>query len=184
MVLMNTKQTLLNHASELIRTRGYTGFSYADLAERVGIRKASIHHHFPSKEDLGVALVEQYIEQFEVSLREIEGPPTKKLRAYAGLYRQSLQEGWGCLCGMLASEVEVVPSAVATGVRRFMELNLRWLSQVISEGQQQGLIASTANAGTILSLCQGALLVARSTQNAAGFDHAIEGALAMIQTNP
>jgi len=28
-------------------------FSYADLAKSVGVSKASIHHHFPAKEDLG-----------------------------------------------------------------------------------------------------------------------------------
>jgi TetR/AcrR family transcriptional repressor of nem operon len=177
---MNTKQCLLDHASELIRTRGYSSFSYADLAERVRIRKASIHHHFPSKEDLGVALVERYIEQFGISLSEIAltvAYPIEKLRAYADLYRQSLQAGWGCLCGMLASEVDVVPQSVAIGVRRFMDMNLQWLTQVIGEGQKQGSIESSMRAVTILSICQGALLVARSTQNCIYFDQAIESVL-------
>ncbi|KFJ90149.1 TetR family transcriptional regulator, partial [Pseudomonas sp. 1-7] len=52
---------MIQTAENLMRTRGYTAFSYADLSEAVGIRKASIHHHFPTKEDLGAAIVEEYI---------------------------------------------------------------------------------------------------------------------------
>ena len=51
---------IMANTRQLLTVGGYKSFSYADLAERVGIRKASIHHHFPSKEDLVHAVVQEY----------------------------------------------------------------------------------------------------------------------------
>jgi TetR/AcrR family transcriptional regulator, transcriptional repressor for nem operon len=181
---MDTRQALLEHASILIRTRGYSGFSYADLAEQVGIRKASIHHHFPTKEDLGLALVDQYIDLFGQALTEISRrnlSPFDALQAYANIYRSSLEQGWACLCGMLASEVEVVPTRVAMGVRRFMAQSQQWLTELISAGVRDGEFAvgadPIARAATFLSICQGALLVSRAMQSPASFEQAIAGGL-------
>ncbi len=38
--------------------------SYADISTAVGIRKARIHYHFPSKEDLLASLLERYTPSF------------------------------------------------------------------------------------------------------------------------
>ena len=46
-----TSDDILGCARTLIIAGGYNGFSYADVAAVVGIRKASIHHHFPTKVD-------------------------------------------------------------------------------------------------------------------------------------
>ena len=176
---MTTRQALLDAASDLVRSRGYAGFSYADLSDRVGIRKASIHHHFPTKDDLGLALVEQYCELFAGALLEIDGrgaSATDRLEAYVGLYRQSLQQELGCLCGMMASDIGLVSPQVAAGVRRFMRLNRDWLERTIAEGLQRGEIPAGpsphAMALALLASCQGSLLVARALGDIAVFDQA------------
>src|SRR6195952_1496346 len=69
--MRDTRGDLLFEAEVLIRSRGYSGFSYADLADAVGIRKASIHHHFPTKADLAVALVAAYDERYDGALQQI-----------------------------------------------------------------------------------------------------------------
>ena len=66
-----TREKLIENATDLVRMQGFAGFSYADLANAVGIRKASIHHHFPAKEDLGVAIVEAYTEGFVEALDDL-----------------------------------------------------------------------------------------------------------------
>jgi len=63
-----TAEQILDLAETLIQTRGYSAFSYQDIAEALGIRKASIHYHFPSKTDLGVAVIDRYIERFDTAL--------------------------------------------------------------------------------------------------------------------
>lgn len=176
---MDTRQTLLDHAADLIRTRGYNGFSYADLAERVDIRKASIHHHFPTKQDLGLALVEQYSEQFVQSLQAIDRQPhtpLTALHAYTQLYRRSLVHGWGCLCGVLAADIDVLPPAVASGVRRFLTINLDWLNTAINLDLRPAS-EPPVTAEAILAVCQGALLMARAMQSPESFDRAIAGVL-------
>ena len=55
-----TAEQILDVAQEMVRRQGYSAFSYADIAGRVGIRKASIHDHFPSKADLVQRLVQRY----------------------------------------------------------------------------------------------------------------------------
>ena len=66
-----TAGQILDLAETLIQTRGYSAFSYQDIADSLGIRKASIHYHFPSKADLGVAVVDRYVARFAAGLAEI-----------------------------------------------------------------------------------------------------------------
>ena len=90
---MNTRTALLDSAERAARRRGYDGFSYADLATDIGIRKASIHHHFPKKADLALELIDRYATRFAGQLSEIataEPNAAAKLRAYHGLYRDAL----------------------------------------------------------------------------------------------
>lgn len=178
----DTRSTLIDVATGQVRRQGYSAFSYADLADAVGIRKPSIHHHFPTKEDLGVAIVEAYTERFSEQLNRIDAKTDdviKRLRAFAGLYREGLAAGQACLCGVLASEIAVLPQRVQLGVRRFFDLNLRWLERTLREGRTDGRlrheIKPQQDARTILAALQGAMFVALSLQDAAAFDQAAAG---------
>jgi TetR/AcrR family transcriptional repressor of nem operon len=181
---MDTRAALIDVATDQVRRHGYSAFSYADLAAVVGIRKPSIHHHFPSKEDLGVAIVAAYADGFAARLKRIEAAsedPIGRLRAYAEPYREGLEAGQGCLCGVLASEAAVLPPRVQAGVRRFFALNLRWLEQVLGRGAEGVLRADVdpqAQARTVLSTLQGAMVVALSLGEPAAFDQALAGLLA------
>lgn len=170
---------ILTEAEAVVRRVGYAGFSYADLAERVGIRKPSIHHHFPAKEDLGAALVETYTDRFTEALDDIAAASRdapERLDAYAGLYRAGLQAGQGCLCGVLASELAGLPERVRAGVRRFFEVNAAWLATVIAEGQAVGSIRADGDAqsqaAAVLAGLEGAMLVARALGSVEAFDSA------------
>src|SRR5262245_14765717 len=66
-----TADTVLDVAERLAQTRGFNGFSYADVSAVVGVKTASLHYHFPSKADLGRALVERYSRAFQAALSEI-----------------------------------------------------------------------------------------------------------------
>ena len=48
-----TSQRILDIAERLVQTRGYNGFSYADIAQALKVTKASLHYHYPAKADLG-----------------------------------------------------------------------------------------------------------------------------------
>jgi TetR/AcrR family transcriptional repressor of nem operon len=166
---LDTRSALIEVAIRHVRRTGYSAFSYADLAEEVRIRKPSIHHHFPKKEDLGVALVAAYTDGFSAELDRIDGSARdalERLRAYAGLYRAGLQAGQGCLCGVLASEVAILPPAVQAGVRRFFALNLGWLERTLRDGCETGMLSEELEpereARTVLATLQGAMFVSLS----------------------
>src|SRR5450432_2291463 len=85
----DTAQNILNAAERLVQTRGYNGFSYADIAAQLGVTKASLHYHFASKADLGCALIERYHTAFTKALAGIDdavAQPRRKLAGYVGLY--------------------------------------------------------------------------------------------------
>jgi len=155
---------------------GFNWFSYADLAGALGIRKASLHHHFPSKADLGCALIVRYRERFGEELKRIDTLPLDangKLVRYAGLYEAVLRGDRLCLCGMLAAEYASLPVPMQTEIRGFFDLNRSWLARVIREGQRARLFHTRdrpeSASFTLLGALEGAMLIARPYADVRGF---------------
>src|SRR5258706_15276728 len=98
-----TRSQIVRVARELIQTRSYLGFSFQDIADRVGIRKASLYHHFPSKEALGVEVLRETLLAFEEWSAGLSGTPQEQLAAYVQMYRKTLRAGQGvCPAGGMA----------------------------------------------------------------------------------
>ena len=155
---------------------GFNWFSYADIAAELGIRKASLHHHFPTKGDLGCALITRYIERFGAELAALDADGAdapRKLARYAHLYEDVLRGNRLCLCGMLAAEYASLPPPMQVEIRRFFDLNQAWLASVIEAGRRAGQFHSrgsaAAVAGMVLSALEGAMLVARPYEDVARF---------------
>jgi TetR/AcrR family transcriptional regulator, transcriptional repressor for nem operon len=172
----DTAQQILDVAQHLLQLRGYNAFSYADIAETVGIRKASIHYHFPSKHDLAVALVVRYRQTFSSLRSQIDQTTPKaldKLDRFANLYLEGLRNGCVCVCGMLAEDFTTVPLAVREEVKLFFSENEAWLTKVLVEGVESGDIRNQADlqieAQLLLTSLQGAQLIARSYDDPARF---------------
>src|SRR5689334_18650083 len=163
-----TSERILDIAERLVQTRGFTNFSYADVAAELGITKASLHYHFPGKAELGQALLARYGERFAEALNDIDRsvPDARaKLEAYAGLYADVLRGNRMCMCGVLAGEYETLPDPMRAAVIRFFDDNQTWLVHVLDEGLQDGTLAFSGSKGdvaqTILVTLEGAMLVAR-----------------------
>jgi TetR/AcrR family transcriptional repressor of nem operon len=163
-----TAERILDIAERLVQTRGFTNFSYADIAAELGITKASLHYHFPGKAELGQAVIARYGERFAEALREIDRtvPDARaKLEAYAGLYADVLRGNRMCMCGVLAGEYETLPDPMQAAVVRFFDDNQTWLVHVLDEGLQDRTLAFSGSkedvAQTILVTLEGAMLVAR-----------------------
>ncbi len=185
--MSETRTRILSEATSLTRQRGYASFSFAHLAETVGIRKPSIHHHFPNKADLGVNIVLAYSKDMREKLENIteaERTPIRTLRAYSGLYSEGLQRGELCLCAMLATEADAVPEVVQVEVQRFFRDQLSWIATQVSSGQLIGEIRSTIIpedfALDYLSSLQGAAVMARSLGIPEKFDRVVEDSLATL----
>jgi TetR/AcrR family transcriptional repressor of nem operon len=167
---------ILDIAEQLAQTRGFNGFSYADIAQELHVTKASLHYHFPSKADLGRALIERYHRAFAQALAAIDQQthkPREKLRRYVGLYDSVMRKNRMCLCGMLAAEYATLPGPMQDELRRFFDANEIWLAAVLEDGRETGDLAFIGpvrqRARGVLGALEGAMLVARAYGDARRF---------------
>ena len=135
----DTASRILDVAERLVQSRGFNGFSYADVAAELKLSKASLHYHFPGKAELGEALIGRYAARFADALEEIDrrgGDSPAKLDAYARIYADVLNDGRMCLCGMLAADYDTLPTPMRDAVIRFFDDNEAWLTGVLEQGQE------------------------------------------------
>lgn len=168
---IGTRDALVQAAEGLMRTKGYAAFSYADLSEMVGIRKASIHHHFPTKEELGVAIVEEYIARVRVEFQRIENAHADlrgRLNAYVLAFRASSEGGLLPLCGALAAEMAALPSGLQKITHHFFDMQLKWLTSILDMGIANGEVPQGFNsrhkAFLLLSVLEGASFINWATK--------------------
>jgi len=173
----NMAERILDVAEGLVQVRGFNAFSYADVAHELGVTKASIHYHFPTKSDLGEALIGRYAGRFAESLERIDAEGSDAyamLHAYAGLYADVLAGDRMCLCGMLAAEYPTLPVPVQRHVLTFFDEQEAWLAGVLERGRGEGTLRFDGRpnevARTIVSSLEGAILVARPFGDVARFD--------------
>src|SRR3954447_23046381 len=168
----DTRTLVLDAAQDLIQRLGANAVSYQHLSEAVNIRKASIHYHFPTKQDLIEALIERYHGYFVGLVDRLiaeESDPTRMLDRYIGLFEATLREGKhdkACLCGMLGAELASLGDEAVTGIRRFYQDNQERLASILTQGRDAGVFRFSGNpvalAGLIFAALEGAVLVVRA----------------------
>jgi TetR/AcrR family transcriptional repressor of nem operon len=180
-----TAERVLDIAERLTQIRGFSNFSYADIATELGITKASLHYHYPGKAELGQALITRYSESFSQALDDIDRDLTDaraKLEAYADLYAGVLRNERMCMCGILAAEYQTLPAGMQAEVIRFFDENQKWLAGVLEDGKAEGSLTYGGRAEDvaqgILSTLEGAMLVSRPYGGLARFDAAANQLLA------
>ena len=135
----STAGRIVEAGRQLIMRRGYSGFSYADVADAIDIRKASIHHHFPTKADLAVAVVKQSRETFDADMASLQASGADaltQLRAYLGHWERCIADDSPpfCVAGMLGAEMPALPEEVAQEVRAHFDHLATWLEHVLEAG--------------------------------------------------
>jgi TetR/AcrR family transcriptional repressor of nem operon len=163
---------VLDAAERRVRAGGYHAVSFRDLAADVGIRSASVHHHFPLKADLGLALVERYHERFLAGLADARArPPAERLRAFCAAYRQAFRAADAiCLCGMLAAESRGLPDRVGAAVRSFFAANIAWVAACLPEDPAD---SRETEATSIVAALQGAMILAATFHDPAMLERTI-----------
>ena len=178
---MNTRDHLVDLGEAAMRQNGYGGFSYAHLAKQAGIRKASIHHHFPAKADLGLAVLDRYADRLVTALNDIKATSrtgAQALQACMTLYQSALDDGYAmCLCSALAADRAILTEPMKQMLDRANRKVIAWLESVLLLGRQDrsivvpGLPANDAVA--VLAQLQGAQLLAKASGDVALFNTAM-----------
>jgi TetR/AcrR family transcriptional repressor of nem operon len=187
----DTRTQILDTAQDLIQRVGVNAMSYQDISEAVGIRKASIHYHFPSKDNLVAVLLDRYNDYF---LRLVDGiiaqPDSAevKLRRYCSLFEATLSSGDGdkaCLYGMVGAELATLKHPLVEQVTSFYRDNEARLVKILSQGKESGEFNFVGDIPTmatlIFSLLEGGFLVARAYGGAMQYRAIVEQLMRLVK---
>ncbi|MEP1586121.1 MAG: TetR/AcrR family transcriptional regulator [Tateyamaria sp.] len=188
MPTIDTKTALLNSAENAARRLGFDGFSYADLAQDVGIRKASIHHHFPSKATLAVAVMQRYHTNFQEICAKIDASNDTGGAQLADLiqqYKTGSDDGKRiCLCASFSASRDSLPAEVIEEISQFRAMVVKWMTAAFEKGRADGSISGVTHpafeAASAMSLMEGAQLAARAEENPTLFETATTLLMARI----
>ena len=156
---------ILEVSRELLQTRGMNAFSHRDLAERVGVKSSTVHYYFPTKEDIGLALMREYRAEIDSLFEMLEGTadPRARLKGFFKVFEQTAASKHQiCMAGMLASDHETIGAALRAEVQSFYVCVERWLA---AQASALDPLRTTAESSTLAKLAfsalEGALLSAR-----------------------
>jgi TetR/AcrR family transcriptional repressor of nem operon len=182
-----TRTRILDVVEALLMERGFNAVSYQDVSDRIGIRKASVHYHFPAKADLGVAVIRRYVDRVaskEVPVEQLEGAMfAVALEHFLDVFAQ-IGARSVCLCGIMGAEFETLPDAMQAEVRRFFTGLRTWLGAVLEKGRAQGVYAFAGDGMTMaramVAMLEGALIIGRAMRDPAELAGAIGTARRMV----
>ncbi len=170
----DTKEQILELAEHLIMSRGYNGFSYKDIASALDIRNAAVHYHFPSKKDLGVAVIRRVqarFRQWDAMSASRQLSPVEMLDQALETYIGYLDsDKYVCLGGSLETDFHTLPDEMQKEVRIYTAEILTWMRNLLSRGREEGQFAfagpSEDKAFFMIASIQGALQMARVSDKA------------------
>lgn len=173
----DSREKIMAAGREIAQARGYGGLNFRDIAEKVGIKAASLYHHFPSKEDLGVAIARRYWEESSAELEALSASdPLSGLKRYPETFRRALaNENSMCLCSFMAAEYDDLPESLKVEVQTFADVNIAWLRKNLLAASVVAPRAAEARARAIYAAVVGAQLMARSRSDLALYDAIIAG---------
>lgn len=169
---LSTRQQIMEFSADMLRIKGIEGFSFLDVARFMGISKASVHHHFPKKVDLALALCDWTEDWLKQGLEHFEAQGSsqwdKLLRYVRAAERMMLDEKKLCPISAFHSDLNKLPEEVKQRLALLDQYELSWVSSVIQQGIDSGEFAvsgeqqhADALAGLFIFSCKGALYHAR-----------------------
>ncbi|GEP58386.1 TetR/AcrR family transcriptional regulator [Reyranella soli] len=164
-----TAERLMDLAESHIRNAGYGGFSFRELAAEIGIKSASVHHHFPTKATMAAAVASRYADRF---LAAVVHQPNETAEDAVAMYRSAFRtaldrDGRMCLCGVLGAEAGGLPPEVAKATRTFFRRCIEDLSARMGGGPE-----TKARALQVMATLEGGMVLARALGSIDAFDQA------------
>ena len=178
----DTREKIIELAQEAIATRGYSAFSFRELATELGIKSASIHYHFPTKTHLGVEVARTYRSQLQQALENIENgypnDPKKAIESLIAVFRYEARTSQRMtVCTMLSAEIKNLPSEIQSEMKSFYELNINFIER---QFKKLGHEHSREKASQIFALLQGGLMGAKGQNDPAYFDVVVKAAQLLL----
>ncbi|XDD49998.1 TetR/AcrR family transcriptional regulator [Leptospira sp. WS92.C1] len=183
----DTKEKIINLARNYFQSVGFQSFSFQNIADDLGIRKASIHYHYPSKEELGLNLLDIFYNDFEKYTRSLkERPPRVRLFSLFKLYKSySGENGKICPFGVVGSEYHVLAQSIRDRALVLHNQHRDFLIQTLNDGVKDGSFILPLNVkettDLFMSVIQGAMQVSRIRKEREYFPKMIKSLKSIIQ---
>ncbi len=161
------RDELVDAARDAIQRVGVSSVSFGHLADELGIKAPSVHHHFRRKEDLVAAVVSDYRSSFSGWAESIDdSSPLVRIRTYAARFAAAADDDQMCLCGAAAAEWVAVGEEPRAEVSGFFADQAAWLAGQLAAAVNAGEIDSSTDvdvtAATLLAALEGAVLMSRA----------------------
>lgn len=172
MTKRDTKSELIKAGMELLGTQGYNATGIDAVLKRAGVPKGSFYHHFASKEEFALAVLEtfsgRFLSRLDILLSDPSATPLARLRLFLEKGLERLADH-GCTIGCLIGDLGQEMAAHNERLRSRLDDIIRsWrgrFASCIREAQQAGELPEVYNphliAGFILSGWEGAVLNAK-----------------------
>lgn len=179
--MIDTKTKILDIAGGLVQRVGPNAMSYQQISDAVGVRKASIHHHFPKKENLVEALLERcHVAYGENYKAIVDGPglAPEKLRKLAAVFADGLQTQRLCLVGTICSDLNTLSDSSRKALEVTIQETVEIYMPAFKQGQQEGSLSFGGHvegtAYAFFSFLLGAQISARACGGVEAFHRAAE----------
>ena len=124
----------------MLQRRGYNAFSYHHLSQELGIKNAAIHYHFPTKEALGLQVIERTMDRFRKWTNHPEHRilPTKdQFDWLVNSYQYNLNSNNRvCLIGSLATDYYTIPTSMQSAINKLSYEVQSWTARLLDSGRQ------------------------------------------------
>ena len=169
-----TAERILDTANALLVDRGYSAFSYADIADTVNIRKASIHHHFPTKAGLVGAVLRRHRARISAGMKALDDQiddPLVRIKNYFRYWEGCIEGNTlsFCIGALLGAEMPSLPEEIQAEVRLHFSMLTEWFERTLRAGSKARTIRLPGTVATeaqmLIAVLHGAMLSARATSS-------------------
>ena len=170
------KERILDAAEKLVQDRGLSAVSFQDLANEVGLRKASIFHHFQNKEAIALALIDRcgskHGPQYEAVVQS-EATAPQKLQQIAAIFETGLKKKRPCLIAALGGGLNTLPDKAAKELGKTANAAITRFALIFEQGSSEGTLdyqGTAADAAmAFFAMLQGLQVLARTSGNVRTF---------------
>ena len=163
---MTIREELVRNATTTVRRGGCASLNFRDLGHSVGVKSSTVHYYFPTKADLLKEIAGEYRTIFIAALDH--GVRNSKsfrqdMLVLVDLFVGAQGEKLSCLCGMLATEVELLDPKVKSAVNHFFAELQDWVIRRsnLRDTPKPGGLTPAKFADLFVSLLEGSLLLSR-----------------------
>ncbi|UQN08158.1 TetR/AcrR family transcriptional regulator [Deinococcus sp. QL22] len=173
----DTREKILKVAHGLVMVRGFNNTGLSEILKEAGVPKGSFYHYFPSKDDLGFALLDRFSAALLADLNQFfsthEGTALEALRAYFEHLTVLFKDEFSlcnCLLGNLGQELAAQHEGFRRAVKQHFDEIEQCLAEQFERAKREGDLDSSVNSLSLARLLfsgwEGSLIRAKLEQSA------------------